>query len=334
MEGRMRINAAQLSPDRYMVWREPSGNRRMPPQEGSAVPVVIYKKRFVWQDLAEDDLILPAHGSDYILKGSLILDQIPAGEHQTSGDSLPGGRSQSSRGLRAGIPRSVALLGAGTLQLIPGAHLVGGLSQSSFVDLTQRSRWVFLLEPARARLFNIGFNVSLIRSSNNPVFQKNLGLPQKDHFLYSRKHEASSSSSPVTTTREMKPLSPSLPSFPHPLGDDIPCPSHQSSITPIGAPDSSSHTENVGEKKTPSSQTTIDSTNNGFSQAIKEKTSQTPVLWNTGMDTLISLVRAEVSDSFRGTEEKRFSRSKEKMKTNALLQLITCRLFVEKINIF
>ncbi|KAK8944288.1 hypothetical protein KSP39_PZI008186 [Platanthera zijinensis] len=308
MEGRMRRNEAQLSPDRYVVWREPSGNRRMPPQEGTAVPVVyylcndsllehpnfievpfsstdglylrdvisrltvlrgnqmpamyswsckrIYRKRFVWQDLAEDDLIMPAHGSDYILKGSLILDQIPA--------------------------------------------------------------------------------VSLKRSSNNPVFQKNLGLPPKDHFLYSRKHEASSFSSPVTTTREMKPLSPSRPSSPHPLGDDIPRPSHQSSITPIGAPDSSSHTENVGEKKTPGSQTTIDSTNNEFSQAImKEKTSQTPVLWNTGMDTLISLIRAEVSDSFRGTEEKRFSQSKEKMKkTNALLQLITCRLFVEKINIF
>lgn len=287
----------RVSPDRYMVWTEPSGKRRMPRQEGAEVPVVyylcsdsllehphfievpfsstdglflrdvisrlavlrgnqmpamyswscksVYRKRFVWQDLAEDDLILPAHGNDYILKGSLIMDQIP--------------------------------------------------------------------------------EVSLKRNNHNPVFQKNLSFSQKDRFVYSRKHEASSSSSLNSTAREMKPLSPSHPFSPHPLGDDM----------PTGAPDSSPRTENIGEKKDPSSQTTIDSRNNEFSQAITmEKTSQAPVLWNTGIDTLMSLIRAEVTDGFRGTEEN-FSRSKEKMKrTNALLQLITCRLFVEKINIF
>ncbi|KAK8953992.1 hypothetical protein KSP39_PZI002372 [Platanthera zijinensis] len=31
-----------------------------------------YRKSFVWQDLVKDDLILLAHGNDYILKGSLI----------------------------------------------------------------------------------------------------------------------------------------------------------------------------------------------------------------------------------------------------------------------
>lgn len=34
-----------------------------------------YKSGFVWHDLCEDDLILPAHGSEYILKGSEIIDE-------------------------------------------------------------------------------------------------------------------------------------------------------------------------------------------------------------------------------------------------------------------
>ncbi|XP_042472710.1 protein SOSEKI 3-like isoform X2 [Zingiber officinale] len=36
-----------------------------------------YKNGFVWHDLSEDDLILPAHGNEYVLKGSEILDQTP-----------------------------------------------------------------------------------------------------------------------------------------------------------------------------------------------------------------------------------------------------------------
>ncbi|KAG6415465.1 hypothetical protein SASPL_122876 [Salvia splendens] len=32
-----------------------------------------YKNGFVWHDLSEDDLIIPAHGHDYILKGSAFL---------------------------------------------------------------------------------------------------------------------------------------------------------------------------------------------------------------------------------------------------------------------
>ncbi|KAL1558654.1 protein SOSEKI 4-like [Salvia divinorum] len=33
-----------------------------------------YKNGFVWHDLSENDLIFPAHGHDYILKGSAFLD--------------------------------------------------------------------------------------------------------------------------------------------------------------------------------------------------------------------------------------------------------------------
>ncbi|CAN4101555.1 unnamed protein product [Withania somnifera] len=33
-----------------------------------------YKNRFVWHDLCEDDLILPAHGTEYVLKGSELCE--------------------------------------------------------------------------------------------------------------------------------------------------------------------------------------------------------------------------------------------------------------------
>ncbi|XP_008807694.1 protein UPSTREAM OF FLC isoform X2 [Phoenix dactylifera] len=37
-----------------------------------------YKNGFVWHDLSEDDLVLPAHGNEYVLKGSELLDQSPS----------------------------------------------------------------------------------------------------------------------------------------------------------------------------------------------------------------------------------------------------------------
>ncbi|URD75498.1 hypothetical protein MUK42_07895 [Musa troglodytarum] len=36
-----------------------------------------YKNGFVWHDLSEDDLILPAQGNEFVLKGSELLDQTP-----------------------------------------------------------------------------------------------------------------------------------------------------------------------------------------------------------------------------------------------------------------
>lgn len=38
-----------------------------------------YKSGFVWHDLCEDDLILPAHGDEYILKGSEIIEDSNSG---------------------------------------------------------------------------------------------------------------------------------------------------------------------------------------------------------------------------------------------------------------
>ncbi|CAN4102463.1 unnamed protein product [Withania somnifera] len=39
----------------------------------------IYKNRFVWHDLCEDDLILPAHGTEYVLKGSELCEESNSG---------------------------------------------------------------------------------------------------------------------------------------------------------------------------------------------------------------------------------------------------------------
>ncbi|RWW72806.1 hypothetical protein BHE74_00019361 [Ensete ventricosum] len=38
-----------------------------------------YKNGFVWHDLSQGDLILPAHGDEYVLKGSELLDRAPPG---------------------------------------------------------------------------------------------------------------------------------------------------------------------------------------------------------------------------------------------------------------
>ncbi|KAG6421182.1 hypothetical protein SASPL_117732 [Salvia splendens] len=42
-----------------------------------------YKNGFVWHDLSEDDLIIPAHGHDYILKGSAFLDNPTSAQDYT-----------------------------------------------------------------------------------------------------------------------------------------------------------------------------------------------------------------------------------------------------------
>jgi hypothetical protein len=39
-----------------------------------------YKNGFVWHDLAEDDLVVPATDGEYVLKGSELVDQSSSGE--------------------------------------------------------------------------------------------------------------------------------------------------------------------------------------------------------------------------------------------------------------
>lgn len=61
-----------------------------------------YKNGFVWHDLCEDDLILPAHGDEYVLKGSELFDE------SNSGRFSPGvtTKIQSLRQLPAPEPAS------------------------------------------------------------------------------------------------------------------------------------------------------------------------------------------------------------------------------------
>nr|QEG03043.1 upstream of FLC1 protein isoform X1 [Cymbidium ensifolium]QEG03061.1 upstream of FLC1 protein isoform X4 [Cymbidium ensifolium]QEG03062.1 upstream of FLC1 protein isoform X5 [Cymbidium ensifolium] len=56
-----------------------------------------YKNGYVWQDLSEDDLILPTHGNEYILKGSELLDQTPPDRLQ---DTSSNSRLQKSVALQ------------------------------------------------------------------------------------------------------------------------------------------------------------------------------------------------------------------------------------------
>lgn len=39
-----------------------------------------YKNGYVWHDLTDDDLILPAHGNEYVLKGSEIFEESNSGK--------------------------------------------------------------------------------------------------------------------------------------------------------------------------------------------------------------------------------------------------------------
>lgn len=48
-----------------------------------------YKNGFVWHDLSDDDLVLPAQGNEYILKGSELLDGSPPPDRQQNGVSNP-----------------------------------------------------------------------------------------------------------------------------------------------------------------------------------------------------------------------------------------------------
>ncbi|KAG9449524.1 hypothetical protein H6P81_009489 [Aristolochia fimbriata] len=53
-----------------------------------------YKNGFVWHDLSEDDLILPAHGNEYVLKGSELVEESPSERsHQNSGIKLQNQKS-------------------------------------------------------------------------------------------------------------------------------------------------------------------------------------------------------------------------------------------------
>lgn len=80
-----------------------------------------YKNGFVWHDLSDDDLVLPAQGNEYILKGSELLDRSPPPDRQQNGVSNPKveglkhGKEESpqSRGSQEGCSSSSSPSAAG-----------------------------------------------------------------------------------------------------------------------------------------------------------------------------------------------------------------------------
>ncbi|XP_068637743.1 protein SOSEKI 3-like [Aristolochia californica] len=86
-----------------------------------------YKNGFVWHDLSEEDLILPAHGNEYVLKGSELVEESPPERlHQNSGiklqnqKSLPDSRSQEIFSSSSSIvERSYRLSQEENLSLVP-----------------------------------------------------------------------------------------------------------------------------------------------------------------------------------------------------------------------
>ncbi|CAN8247222.1 unnamed protein product [Cochlearia groenlandica] len=55
-----------------------------------------YRNGFVWQDLSEDDLILPSHGNEYVLKGSELFEESKSMKEPPSSTSMDGSSSSSS----------------------------------------------------------------------------------------------------------------------------------------------------------------------------------------------------------------------------------------------
>ncbi|XWS53342.1 hypothetical protein CRYUN_Cryun11dG0148800 [Craigia yunnanensis] len=47
-----------------------------------------YRNGFVWHDLSEDDLILPAHGNEYVLKGSELFEECSSDRFSPVGNSI------------------------------------------------------------------------------------------------------------------------------------------------------------------------------------------------------------------------------------------------------
>ncbi|XP_043703184.1 protein SOSEKI 3 [Telopea speciosissima] len=77
-----------------------------------------YKNGFVWHDLCEDDLILPAHGNEYVLKGSELVEESNSGRfHPTVNTRLKNPmllqEPTSSRSLEASSSSSGMMVGKG-----------------------------------------------------------------------------------------------------------------------------------------------------------------------------------------------------------------------------
>lgn len=67
-----------------------------------------YKNGFVWHDLAEDDLVLPATDGEYVLKGSELLDQPSSGQFYHGSNGNQKQQSRLKEGTRLPLSREAS----------------------------------------------------------------------------------------------------------------------------------------------------------------------------------------------------------------------------------
>ncbi|THU63099.1 hypothetical protein C4D60_Mb01t12170 [Musa balbisiana] len=155
MDARMRRYAPQTSPERTKVWTEPPPKHPLQQQQqGRKVPVVYYlcrnrhlehphfievpfsspeglylrgrwldlesyKNGFVWHDLSEDDLILPAQGNEFVLKGSELLDQTPPDRNNHGTSNVKGQEASCSSSSATVVIKEAKLPLTSTMQPNP-----------------------------------------------------------------------------------------------------------------------------------------------------------------------------------------------------------------------
>ncbi|KAL5210189.1 hypothetical protein ABZP36_005812 [Zizania latifolia] len=67
-----------------------------------------YKNGFVWHDLEEDDLVVPATDGEYVLKGSELLDQSSSGQSYHGSNGNQKQQSRLKEGSRLPLPREAS----------------------------------------------------------------------------------------------------------------------------------------------------------------------------------------------------------------------------------
>uniref|UniRef100_A0A0E0LY00 SOSEKI DIX-like domain-containing protein n=1 Tax=Oryza punctata TaxID=4537 RepID=A0A0E0LY00_ORYPU len=273
-----------------------------------------YKNGFVWHDLSEDDLVLPAQGNEYILKGSELLDRSPpdrqqngVGEPKVETLKHPPEESPHSRGSQEGCSSSSS----------PSA-VTKEASPPPPTPQPQRQAQSATLQPSSSASTN-----------------------HEDDQCRTPRSGSSGNMSPEPAARVAPPLSEA--SSPGPLEYRV--------CKPIGAQDASTQTDD-SERDAPNRNsrmagvyTTEDRTSDAEIQECHPRSTQPspkgpgvvrespPVCSSDAspggrVETLESLIRAEASrrSSFRALEEEHlFAPMGVKFKpANLLMQLITC----------
>ncbi|KAK6137863.1 hypothetical protein DH2020_028391 [Rehmannia glutinosa] len=153
----------EISPERNKVWTEPSNGKL---KSDHRVPVVYYLSRngqlehphfmevpvsspqglsykngFVWHDLSENDFIYPAHGHEYVLKGSELREN-------TFLETVTSSQSQQPRPL----PPPENQITAGDLDYLPSASDRRRRNQScSSIDFNLQEYSVYKAEAPSCR---------------------------------------------------------------------------------------------------------------------------------------------------------------------------------------